>query len=77
MSGVLCKRGYGMVFSKVTVYSDSLNGNIFCDVEFICPECSEIKYLRCPMNTILKARKREDYNPCLERREILFDSYSR
>ena len=73
MSGVICKCGYGMVFNRVLVYSDRLNGNIFCDLEFVCSECSEIKYLRCPMETVLKARRKEDYHPCLERREIIFE----
>lgn len=70
----MCKCGYNMSFSRVLVYDDKLNGNIFCDVEYKCPECLETKYLRCPMEVVLGARCEKDYHPCLCRRDVLFDS---
>jgi hypothetical protein len=69
--GVLCKCGYGMYAVGVLVIHDSLNGNIFCDVEFVCDECKKRKYIRCSENNVLKAKTKNEYCPCLEKREII------
>jgi hypothetical protein len=69
--GVMCRCGYNMKCVGVLVVHDSLNGNIFCDVEFACDECKRRKYIRCPESMVLKAQTQSDYKLCLEKRKIL------